>query len=104
MNWNDVAVWCLEHICFERQRCGSCGCKGRKACYNGQTLAQTCERLERDGGTVQDMESVLKFVRSKCCGMSRSGQECNHRGCIRAERVVGWIAERIYASGKAEAA
>jgi hypothetical protein len=98
MDWSIVAAWCLEHICFERQRCGVCGCKGRRACRIGQELAQQCEALHAGTGTVEDMQAVLKFVKGKACGLSRGGKECNHRGCIRSERIQAWIADEVTAT------
>ncbi len=95
MNWLTVSDWLHEHTCFARQRTGCCGCNGRAACRKGQTLKDTCERLDKGIGTDTDAESVLAFVRSKTCHKSRAGEMCNHRGCDRAERVQAWIIERI---------
>lgn len=97
-NWLDIADWCKQHVCYERQRCGSCGCKGRNACARGTALAMTCERMDK--GEAGDPRAVFDFVRGKCCQDSRKGVACSHRGCERAERLQRWI---VTASKKAAA-
>lgn len=104
MNWLDVSDWLHQHTCFARQRTGVCGCNGRQACRTGQSLKDACERLDSGTGTAEEADSVLSFVRRKTCGLSRNGELCNHRGCERAERLQGWIAERIESLSTSKAA
>jgi hypothetical protein len=93
MTWNDVAEWCRGHTCFERQRTGLCSCKGKQACFIGQSLADEAERLA--SGENGDTEAIAKFIARKTCHASRNGRACNHRGCIRAERIHAWVCETL---------
>lgn len=94
MNWLDVSYWCKAHTCFEHQRTGRCCCPGTKTCGKGRECAILAELLADGAEDPASVRKIRSFVRSKSCGVSRSGKECNHRGCIKAEEIVCWLEQQ----------
>lgn len=90
-DWGSVELWLTEHRCYERQRTGSCRCKG---CAKVDRAIDAVGQISIGMPSAMSVDDLADLVRSKTCRQSRSSHGCNHRGCIQAEALHRWLSEQ----------
>ena len=91
-DWGSVELWLTEHRCYERQRTGSCRCTG---CAKVDRAIQAVGQISVGLPSKMSIEDIAALVYSKTCRKSRSNHGCNHKGCINAEALHGWLQEQM---------
>lgn len=75
-----ISDWLRTKTCFERQKTGSCSCRGKNQfanpCQVTTDLADACEQAER-------LDDVLKRVKIHRC----NDPHCTHKGCARTDEM-----------------
>lgn len=89
--WQAVADTCEKYFCFERQRTGTCSCRGdipgrrKPTCYIGRQIISSCNSTE------PNLEMIGRFLAQHTCGQFKHNQTCRHHTCSIHYRMLQWI-------------
>jgi hypothetical protein len=92
--WFEVGDFLRTKRCFEQKKTGRCGCRAqpKNACGIATAMAESADNMGLGRPANHTPDEIYKLVAWKRCGKSRRGRSCNHKACIRAERIVDWLA------------